>query len=162
MKLSALLLSPLLASAALWLATAASAEVAVPVLRQDFATGEVIAEQDLRWISISDGQARGNIVRDKAALVDMAARRRLKAGLPLRHSDVEVPAMIRKNALVTMVLRFGALMLTAQGRAQENGAQGETIRLLNVDTRQVVEGRIEGPNLVLVAAPVRLGLLATN
>mgnify|MGYP005743815193 CR=1 FL=1 len=98
--------------------------VSIPVLRQDIGRGEIIDDANLNWIEVSERRTRGNIARTSADLVGLAAKRRLRAGQMLRVSDVEIPALVEKNAIVTMVLRHGAMTLTAQGRAQPRGVEG--------------------------------------
>lgn len=139
---------------------AAANMVSIPVLRGDVARGEVIDEADLNWIDVNERRTRGNIARTSADLVGLAAKRRLRAGQMLRISDVEIPAMVEKNALVTMVLRKGPMTLTAQGRAQQRGVEGDYIRLINQDSHQMVEGRVVGLNLVQISAPAGRELLS--
>lgn len=139
---------------------AAANLVSIPVLRDDIARGEVIDEGDLNWIDVNERRTRGNIARTSADLIGLAAKRRLRAGQMLRISDVEIPAMVEKNALVTMVLRKGAMTLTAQGRAQQRGVEGDYIRLVNQDSHQMVEGRVVGLNLVHISAPAGRDLLS--
>lgn len=133
--------------------------VSIPVLRQDIGRGEIIDDANLNWIEVSERRTRGNIARTSADLVGLAAKRRLRAGQMLRISDVEIPALVEKNAIVTMILRHGAMTLSAQGRSQQRGVEGDYIRLINQDSHQLVEGRIIGLNVVEISPPTRVGLL---
>jgi len=51
------------------------------------------------------------------------------------------------------------MTLTAQGRAVEPGALGDTIRVANATSNQIVEAKIDGPNTVTVS-PNSGGVLA--
>lgn len=142
-------------------AMAADDTVSIPVLRQDVARGEVIDEDDLRYTDVPSRRTRGNIAVDASEVIGYAARRRLRAGQMLRLTDVEVPVLVEKNAIVTMVLKMDDMTLTVQGRAQDRGAEGDFIRVLNTDSMQTVEGRVVAPNIVEISAPARLTALAS-
>jgi hypothetical protein len=59
--------------------------------------------------------------------------------------------VVRVGERVTMVVRSGGLSVTAVGEAQQPGAVGQTVRVLNVDSRKVVTGRVSGPGTVDVS-----------
>lgn len=59
--------------------------------------------------------------------------------------------VVRSGERVTMVVRSGGLSVTAVGEAQQPGAVGQTVRVLNVDSRKVVTGRVSGPGTVDVS-----------
>ena len=59
-----------------------------------------------------------------------------------------------------IVLQFGNMSLTAQGRAVEDGAKGDTIRVLNTTSNRQVEGIVVAPDTVSVSIGPRLAALA--
>jgi flagella basal body P-ring formation protein FlgA len=50
------------------------------------------------------------------------------------------------------------MTLTAQGRASEDGAKGDTIRVLNMQSKKMIEGVVVGPDRVRVDLAPRLAL----
>ena len=85
-----------------------------------------------------------------SAIVGLAARRNLRAGVPLRAGDVEPPKLVTRNQLVTVVFSMPGITLTTQGRALADGADGETISVLNVSSNRIVQAVVEERGLVAV------------
>ncbi len=55
--------------------------------------------------------------------------------------------------MVTMTLETGQMQLTAQGRALDNGAAGDVVRIMNTSSNQVIEGVVQGLRTVSVGTP---------
>ena len=81
-------------------------------------------------------------LRRQEDLIGKAVRRSLRAKDPVRSTDIESVKTVLKNKAITMQVVSGAMTLTARGRALEDGAVGETIRILNSQTNQIVFGTI--------------------
>ena len=58
--------------------------------------------------------------------------------------------MVAKGSIVSLVYRTSNMVLTAGGRALENGAMGSVIRVLNRKSKVVVEARVDGGNVLSV------------
>jgi flagellar basal body P-ring formation protein FlgA len=134
-------------------------EVQVPVLARRIQAGEVIAASDLRWLPVRDRGLPGNTVYDPGDLVGLSPRRSLAPGVPVVAADLKRPVAIAKGALVTLVLSAPNLQLTARGRALEDGAVGQSVRVANAQSRSVVAGVVLANGQVAVEdgalAPVR-------
>lgn len=124
------------------------AEIPVPV--RPLRVGEVIAAQDLTWVELPSERLPQNVVTQMDALVGFAPRRDLREGAPLLSGDVKKPVMVEKNAVVAMVVRAPNMTLTAQGRALEAGAKGDSIRVLNTQTKRTVQARVLNAGEVVV------------
>ncbi|MGF1605820.1 MAG: flagellar basal body P-ring formation chaperone FlgA [Rhodothalassiaceae bacterium] len=133
----------------------------LPVLAARLAPGEVISDADLDWIRMPVRRVNRGAITHAEDLVGMSLKRRVATGQVLRAMDIEQPRMIERGQLVAMVVRSGPMTLTATGRALESGGEGDWIRIQNVSSHRVVEGRVIGPNEVAVAA-FAAGRLAQN
>jgi flagella basal body P-ring formation protein FlgA len=95
---------------------------------------------------------------DTAALTDpkaaagMAARHQLRPGQALTAADLMKPEVVARNDSVTIVYQAPGVTLTLRGQAQEGGALGDTISVLNVDSKRVVQAVVSGADRVSVAA----------
>jgi flagellar basal body P-ring formation protein FlgA len=58
-----------------------------------------------------------------------------------------------------VLLQMGSLSLSVQGRAVEEGARGDTIRVLNTTSNRQIEGVVVGPDTVAVPMSPRLAAL---
>ncbi len=106
----------------------------------------VIAPGDL---SVTPGATPG-AVSQPAQAVGMEARVAIYAGWPVREADLAPPAVVERNALVTLTFRSGALSIETEGRALSRAGVGERVRVMNLDSRTTVTGFVTGYNLVEV------------
>ena len=130
-----------------------SAEVDVAVLKTDVARGALIAEDDLEYKPIPLVRANASIVRAITDVAGKEARRALKAGEIIRTSDLKRPTMVAKGSTVTMLFEAPGMRLTAIGRALAEGAEGDTITVLNPTSYRKVEA------VVVKSGTVRVGAL---
>ena len=128
----------------------ANALVPVPVLAERLRTGVVIGPSDLAWIEMPSGRVPLDVATREDELVGMSPRRVLGSGAPVRLSDLRPPVVVPRGERVTMNVRYGVLTVTAMGRSLEEGAMGQTIRVVNVDSNRTVEALVTGPNQVAV------------
>lgn len=112
--------------------------------------GEVLQASDLTTLRRPKAQASG--ITEPAAAIGFAARRPLRPGQPLAAADLMKPEIVSRNETVTLIYQAPGITLTLRGQAQDAGALGDTIGVLNVQTKRVVQGVISGPGRVTVAA----------
>ncbi|MFQ5618925.1 MAG: flagellar basal body P-ring formation chaperone FlgA [Rhodospirillales bacterium] len=124
--------------------------VDVPVLTRRVLAGEVIRERDVKWISMRSDRLQRDTIQDSAALIGKSPRRGLRAGGPVRVSDVRLPVLVPRRSLVTILYRVRSMTLTAQGRALEDGGAGDTVRVVNTQSNTVVQAVVTGANRVSV------------
>lgn len=122
----------------------------VPIPTRAISAGEVISARDLTWTEIPTERLAQNIITQADDLVGFAPRRDLRAGAPILSGDVKKPIVVAKNTIISMVVRTPGMTLTAQGRALEDGAKGESIRVLNTQTKQTIQATVISPGEVLV------------
>ena len=136
----------------------------LPGLAPPAAAQEVVAARTLRPGTIvtaedlvirdagtaAGGGAQAAAAEAIAALVGRETRVAIYAGRPVRPGDLGPPTLVRRNAIVVMHYRRGALSIRAEGRALAAGGAGERIRVLNLASRRPVEAVVTGPNEVEV------------
>jgi flagella basal body P-ring formation protein FlgA len=128
----------------------------VPVLRHAVSAGEVIRKDDLEIVYRRDDQLAPDTVTDPKRLVGTSPRSRLRLGEPIRSSDTRLPILVTRNSQIIIKLDAGAMQLTAQGRAIDEGAKGDVIRVLNLQSNKTIEATVAGPDLATVNLGPRL------
>ncbi|WCL53037.1 flagellar basal body P-ring formation chaperone FlgA [Gimibacter soli] len=123
---------------------------AMPVLTRAVMPGETIRESDIGWASFPMRTLRSNVIDDVDRLVGRTVRRPLQPGQLLNAVDVKTPLAVRKGATIAMKLTSGAMRLVAGGRALENGGVGDTIRVMNLASRQTVDAVVVSDDTVEV------------
>ena len=132
--------------------------VEVPVLNHAVGRGETVIAEDITMLHLREDQLRPAVLTDPGAIVGMAAKIALRANQPLANGDLQKPLAVARGAMVTLVLNYHGMALTAQGRAIDQGSLGDTVRVTNTHSNMTVEGMIDGTNRVRVSlsGPVAL------
>jgi flagella basal body P-ring formation protein FlgA len=87
---------------------------------------------------------------DPADAVGMEAAVNLFPGRPIRPADLRLPAVIERNSIVTIRYVHGGLTVITEGRAMDRAAVGETLRVLNLSSRNTVTVTALAPGLASV------------
>lgn len=124
--------------------------MSVPVLTRRVAVNDVVKPGDIRFVEVRSDSLLSDTITDADALVGMSPRRYVTDGMPMHAGDFRAPIVIAKNTLVTMVVQTPAMLLTAQGRAVEDGAMGDVIKVMNTHSKMTVDAVVEGSSRVRV------------
>lgn len=135
-----------------------TAEVAV--LANSMARGAVLKDDDVVMERRPRAEVGRGAITDRAQAVGFAVRNAMDPGRPLQTAQLMKAEMIQRNDQVTIVYQVPGIVLTVRGKAGEGGAEGDTISVLNEQTKRAVLGVIVGPGRVLVDA--RTPRLAAN
>ncbi len=106
--------------------------VQLPVLARSIRPrrGDPSSPISIGW-AIRIDRVAGNAVTDPKQLVGMTARRPLRANQMLRMNDVAMAPAIHRGTMVTLMVQTENMTLTAQGRALEDAAVGQPVRVIN-------------------------------
>lgn len=130
--------------------------VQIPVLGRPISRGDIISASDLRLQDVAYSRTLGTpTLTETADIVGQAAARSLRAGLPLNPDDLAEPLLVERQELVTLVYRQGALALTVRARAIDDGARGQSIDVMNLQSNRIVRGIVAGNGLVHVLGPMQ-------
>lgn len=131
--------------------------IEVPVLRRRIDTSDVIGKGDIEWAAVRADRLARNGITEADAVVGKTPRHSLRPGTVLRTSDLQRPLLVEKNDLITIELKTARMHLTAQGRAMQNGARGDVIRVVNTKSKSALNAQVVAPSTVVVAAATSEG-----
>lgn len=123
----------------------------VLVAKRSLARGYVLAEQDLVHSSRDRADSPPDAARDLSALIGLRTKRGIAADQVVRNGDFEAVPIVERGDRVILVLIDGPLMIQAVGLARETGASGEWIRVVNLDSKRELSGRVDREGRVHVA-----------
>ncbi|MFN3076232.1 MAG: flagellar basal body P-ring formation chaperone FlgA [Alphaproteobacteria bacterium] len=122
----------------------------LPVLKQIRRKGEVITAADISWARVHTEDVKHDAIADLDQLVGMTPVRVLKPGQPVRGDEVQRPLLVTKGMMVTMIVRTPFMTLTAQGKAQDDGAKNASIRVQNTNSNRTLIATVVDTNTVTV------------
>jgi len=128
----------------------AHAVMDVPVLVNRVAIGDKIAKHDIGWIKLRLDRTGRGTVTDLDEMIGMTPKRYIRANSPIRRADLRRPVVVAKGSTVTMVVSVPGMTLAMTGRALENGGIGDTISIMNSQTRKTIEGVVAGPGRIKI------------
>lgn len=130
------------------LAVAAGAEALVA--SHTIRSRTIIAAPDLRMVT---DDLPGALTHPDQA-IGMEARVVLYAGRAIRAEDLLPPAKIERNQIVTLIFDNGALAISTDGRSLSRGAVGESVQVMNLQSRSTVTGTVDPFGRVIVGRNV--------
>lgn len=134
------------------------AVVNIPVAARLLSRGARISAQDIVIKQVRASTIQGDIVTDPAALIGLAPRRALSAGMPIVATQLGQPLLVHRGRPVTMIFQSNNMTLTATGRALDDGSLGDLIRVQNTKTLKTIDATVTGSDRVAVGIAGRLAL----
>ena len=87
---------------------------------------------------------------EHAALLGREVRKTVYAGQSIRQQDTQSARLVKRNQLVTLKYMQGPLEISLTGRAMGEAGLDETVPVLNLQSRQVVEGTVQAGGWIWV------------
>ena len=112
--------------------------------------GEIIKSSDLTLEKRPKHEVGGDAVKTLAEAAGLSARQSLRAGVPLKRTDLTRPDVVKRDDFVTLVYEVPGIMLTVRGKALDNGAVGDIISVSNLQSKRPVQGIVDGPGRVTI------------
>ena len=85
-----------------------------------------------------------------AELLGREVSRTIYAGQPIAAKDTRAPRLVKRNQLVTLKYIKGPLEITLTGRALGEAGVNESVPVLNLESRQTVEGIVQAGGWIWV------------
>jgi flagella basal body P-ring formation protein FlgA len=86
----------------------------------------------------------------RGSALGMQMRHSMRAGQALRVADIAKPDLVQKDQGVTMIYQSDGLYLTTRGKAIDNGSEGDTVSVLNVQSKRTLSGVVTGRGQVTI------------
>ena len=141
-----------------------SETVTVATLVRPLARGDTVALEDIQIERQPRTRAAGSRSQvEPRDLAGLQARRSLRPGQPVALGDFMKPQIVVRGDTVTVIYRTSVLQVSSRGQAQQSGAVGELISVLNPQSKRTVHAVVTGPGRVEVsAAPTTMAAAPTG
>lgn len=140
--------------------------VEVAVLTRDIDRVDLLKASDVAMERRPKAEVTGEAASRERTL-GMQLRRPMRAGTPIRVADIVKPDFVQRDQNVTVIYQVPGIYLTTRGKAIESGAEGDTISVLNLQTKRTLSGVVTGRGQVTVqgasqAAPMPAAVEQTS
>jgi len=122
--------------------------VVVPV--HNLNRGELITEGKLRFEQKILTRAYGTQVSAIDQITGLVTRRVIRAGTVIRKNMVRLSPDIIRGSSVNLEVQTGNIVLNTTGIIREDGNVGDLVAVFCPETRKLLAGVVQSPNLILV------------
>lgn len=123
----------------------------VVVLATPVGRGATLTAAHVRLESHDLAQLNGSWLTDPDEAVGMVLRRPVRPGTVLTSNVLERPKLVRRGERVRVVATGGGFAVASEGEALNDAAEGERVRVRNLHSRSVIEGRVGADGQVMTA-----------
>ncbi len=120
----------------------------VVVTQRRIGRDEVIGDEQIKLERREVTNSIGNYLTRTADVVGKRAMRSVSAGVLLTDVMVGKPLAVRRNDYVTLRARYGAVTVRTKCIALKDACVGESVDVMNKDSKKVIRARVVAPNLV--------------
>ena len=112
----------------------------------------LISDNDLKYVRLDLARLPHGYLDDIQQSIGKKLKRQLSIGTPLTPKMLEEPRLISKGQRVTILAQSNSMQVRTQGKALNHGVLGARIGVMNVKSRQKLEG------VVLASGEVRVDI----
>jgi flagella basal body P-ring formation protein FlgA len=120
------------------------------VLTRDVQRAEILKSSDV----IVERRPKAEVGGDAAArnlAVGMQMRKPLRAGQAIRAADLAKPDLVQRDDNVTLIYQTAGIYLTIRGKAIDAGTEGDTVSVLNLQSKRTVSGVVIGRDQIAIS-----------
>ncbi len=110
------------------------------IAARDIQRGQRIAMEHLETRVFPMSQLRRGTVTEASGVTGLVAKKTIMAGQTIHERHVEPPVLVKRRQLVTVEAGRGAVRVTMQAKAQEDGRAGDLIELENLESGEAFVG----------------------
>jgi len=111
---------------------------------------ETLEAEDLKVSRVTLPSAGHDFVTDLDQAVGKRVTRPLREESPIRLSSLALPEVVQKGDQVTIEVKHGGLLIQANGTSKSGGSIGQSITVLNQDSKKEIRAKVVGPGTVRV------------
>ena len=113
--------------------------------------GVALTEEAIRRAPRDPADLSGAWYTEPRQLLGLETRRAIRAGEVFSPQLVTSARLIRRGQELILFATTGAMTVTMKGKALEDGVEGDIVRVRNLSSNRVVEGRVIGADKVQVS-----------
>ncbi|MES0882662.1 flagellar basal body P-ring formation chaperone FlgA [Roseibium sp. SCP14] len=116
--------------------------VNVVALAQPLRRGDILKEDDLISVRLTRKNVPSGAVTDAQNIVGKQARTNMRANAPLARKDFQHPVLIQRGEKITVTFLMPGMKLTSRAQALDEGAKGDVIDVMNLQSRRIVPATV--------------------
>lgn len=115
--------------------------------------GAVIGESDVETVERDLTGVPDDALTSRDALIGLRVVRPLTAGAFVRREAVAQALQVKRGSQVTLIARVGSVTAKAMAQSKDDGANGDVITVVNLDSKRLLKARVVDPGTVEAVMP---------
>jgi len=111
---------------------------------------QMITEDDIYLKKMDLSKMKSNAVSAFEEVLGKRTKRAIKTNEVLRTDHIELPPLVRRGDVVSIIAESNGLRITALGEVRKKGCRGERIKVLNLDSKKCIYANVLDSNTVRV------------
>jgi len=124
----------------------------IVALVQPVRRGDILRENDVDVLRLPRNKVPAGALSDADEIVGKQARTNIRANAPLSRKDFQHPVLIERGEKITVVFEMPGMKLTSRAQAMDDGAKGDVIDVMNLQSRRIVPAIVTSRGQVRVHA----------
>jgi flagella basal body P-ring formation protein FlgA len=112
--------------------------------------GEIISWEDVKLAKMPASSISAHMLRQGSEILGKEAKRALVPGRPIAAKSLVEPRIIKRGDKITIRYIDGILNLTAPGRALQDGASNQMLRVVNLQSSKTISAKVFRAGIVTV------------
>jgi flagellar basal body P-ring formation protein FlgA len=133
-----------------WATATVEVMVDVVISKKPLGRHKPITEDDIELLKMDLAKLPSGAITDPEAVLGKRAKRAIGAKTVLRTDLVELPPLVKRGDVVVIIAESGGLKITALGEVKKKGRLGESIPVMNYDSKKILYGRVLDSSTVKV------------
>jgi len=122
----------------------------VVVTRKPLGRHKPITEDDIEVLKMDLAKLPSDVITDPEVVLGKRTRRAVGAKSALRANLVEFPPLVKRGDVVIIIAESNGLKITALGQVKRKGRLGESIPVINYDSKKILYARVLDSSTVKV------------
>jgi flagella basal body P-ring formation protein FlgA len=111
---------------------------------------QMITKKDIHLKKMDLSKMKSNAMTTLGEVLGKRTKRAIKTDEVLRRDHIELPPLVRRGDVVSIIAESNGLRITALGEVRKKGCRGERIKVLNLDSKKCVYANVLDSNTVRV------------
>lgn len=127
-----------------------TSDITVVRVNRSLARGSILNERDLQELIVQRAPGHLPIINHLEEAIGTALKRPVREGTELQHSMLEAPVIIKRGEQTVIEAGNDQFMVRMTGKALQDGAIGEQIRVQNIASKRTIQGEVQANGSVAV------------
>jgi flagella basal body P-ring formation protein FlgA len=133
-----------------WATATVEVMAEVVITKKPLGRHKPITEDDIELLKMDLAKLPSGVITDPEAVLGKRTKRAIGAKTVLRADQVELPPLVKRGDVVVIIAESGGLKITTLGQVKKKGKLGESIPVMNYDSKKILYGRVLNSSTVKV------------